>query len=338
VNQKWSSRLLKGFVSFTVACFLFVSACATPGLRHTASQDAQAPASSPKLLAVYMPWFGDHSHMDVGYSSQDPGVLRNQIHQARERGISAFVVDWNGPRLPYSDHNFAVLEEVAAENDFHVALLYNEAEDDESQATDDAMSAFDEAYTSYIGPQAPYRNAYLTYENRPLIFVFPKHAHTDWNRIAQHCAGWESAPLLIYEDQPPAEFAGAIAGSYAWVQPGREGWKPDGSNWGEDYLDYFYKTMKQHPGKIVVGAAWPGFDDSRARWGLNRHMQYRCGQTLDDTMTLYRRYYDSPNSIPFLLIETWNDYEEGTAIERLTASNCNEDGNKTQTAAASDSH
>jgi hypothetical protein len=314
--------LLKGFVGFTIACFLFVSGCSTSGMHHVPGQNKQAPAANPKTLAVYMPWFGDHSHIDVGYSSEDPAVLRHQIQQARQRGISGFVVDWNGDRQPYSDHNFALLQQIAGEMHFHVALLYNEAADDDSQATDDAMSAFDEAYKAYIGPQAPNRDAYLTYQGHPMIFVFPKRAHTDWNRVRQHCSAWESPPLLIYKDQPPPEFADAFAGSYAWVEPGSEGWKPDGSNWGAEYLDYFYKTMKKHPNKIAVGAAWPGFDDSRARWGLNRHMQSRCGQTLDDTMTFYRRYYDGANPLPFLLIETWNDYEEGTAIERLSTANC----------------
>ncbi len=40
----------------------------------------------PKVLAVYMPWFGDHVHMDVGYSSDDPRCLRQQIQQARHYG------------------------------------------------------------------------------------------------------------------------------------------------------------------------------------------------------------------------------------------------------------
>ena len=322
-------------MSFTIACFLFVSGCATGGLHHSAGRNAQAPASGPKVLAVYMPWFGDHSHIDVGYSSQDPDVLRHQIEQARQRGISAFVVDWNGERRPFADHNFGVLEQIASESHFQVALLYNEAEDDDSQATGDALAAFDDAYNNYIGPQAPYRNAYLTYQGRPMIFIFPKRSHTDWNRVREHGSAWESPPVLIYKDEPPAHYDDAFAGSYAWVQPGNQGWKADGSNWGQEYLDYFYKTMKKHPDKIAVGAAWPGFDDSRARWGLNRHMQTRCGQTLDDTMSFYRRYYDDSNPLPFLLIETWNDYEEGTAIERLSTANCNQGEPTTPSAVSS---
>jgi hypothetical protein len=141
--------------------------------------------------------------------------------------------------------------------------------------------------------------------------------------VREHVSQWESPPLLLYKDQPPGEFAGDFAGSYAWVQPGQPGWSADGSNWGQEYLDNFYRTMRsKHPDKIAVGGAWPGFDDSGAKWGLNRHMQNRCGKTFEDTLSLYRRYYDEANPLPFMLIETWNDYEEGTAIERRTTANC----------------
>jgi Glycosyl hydrolase family 99 len=319
--------LPKAALFLITVCFLIASGCTTPGVRRTLQQDPQAPAPFPKLLAVYMPWFGDHSHMDVGYSSQDPAVLRKQIQQARHMGISGFVVDWYGESKPYSDHNFALLQQAASEAHFQVALLYNEAEDEDSQATDDAIVSLDKAYKSYFGPTAQYRDAYLTYNGRPLFFVFPKQGHVDWNRVREHCSNWEAPPLLIYKDEPPPAQANAFAGSYAWVQPGGQGWTPDGSNWGRQYLDYFYRTMKnKHPDKIAIGGVWPGFDDSAAKWGLNRHMQRQCGKTLDETLNLYKHYYDSSNPIAFLLIETWNDYEEGTAIEKQPAENCSNNG------------
>jgi len=292
-------------------------------------RSGQAPSLSPKLLAVYMPWFGDHTHIDVGYSSQDPAVLRKQIQQAHRMGISAFVVDWYGESRPYSDHNFALLQQIASESNlnFQVALLYNESEDEDSEATDAAIAALDKAYRDYFGPTAKYRDAYLTYEGRPMYFVFPKSGHVDWNTVRQHCSAWDRPPLLIFKDLPPAKYADDFAGSYAWVQPGPGGWAPDGSNWGQKYLENFYDTMRnKHPDKIVIGGAWPGFDDSAAKWGLNRHMTRACGKTLNDTLSLYERYYDSANPLPFLMIETWNDYEEGTAIERPSPANCGTDG------------
>ena len=97
------------------------------------------------------------------------------------------------------------------------------------------------------------------------------------------------------------------------------------ANWGEHYLEDFYKTMaNKNPDKTAIGAASPGFDDSSAKWGLNRHMQSRCGKTLDDTLRLYERYYDAARPLPFLLIETRNDYEKGTAVERLSFTQCRE--------------
>jgi hypothetical protein len=314
-----STRLLV----LAIVCFMAGSGCTTPGMHRAVQQNLQAPNSWPKVLAVYMPWFGDHVHMDVGYSSDDPSVLRRQIQQARHSGISAFVVDWYGAAVPFSDHNFALMQEVADENRFQVALLYNEAEDDDGQATDAAIAAFDKAFKAYIGPEAPHRSAYLAYNGHPVIFIFPKHGHVDWNRVTEHCSGWEAPPLLFYKDEPPAQFAADFAGLFAWVQPGQKGWTPDGSNWGEQYLDDFYKNMRnKHPDKIVAGAAWPGFDDSAAKWGLNRHMGGPCGQTFEDTLHLYNRYFDAAGPLPFVMIETWNDYEEGTAIERLNFAKC----------------
>jgi len=309
------------------ACFAIARGCDTPsaGINHVLPAN-HTPAPTPTLLAVYMPWFGDHTHLDVGYSSHDPKVMRKQIEQARGLGIAGFVVDWYGDSAPFSDSNFALLQKVARKSHFQVALLYNEPEDEDAEATDGAIAALDKAYKSYIGPTAKYKDAYLTYQGRPVIFVFPKQGHVDWNQVHAHCSNWAAAPLLIYKDEPPAAIAGDFAGSYAWVQPGAGGWSTDGSNWGEQYLDYFYKMMTtKHPDKIAIGAAWPGFDDSAAKWGLNRHMRNNCGQTFDDTFHLYNRYYDSANPLPFMLIETWNDHEEGTAIERGIASGCTAD-------------
>lgn len=313
----------KVLLALCMGLFVVASGCMTPGMHHRLLQNGGAPAISPRLLAVYMPWFGDHSHIDVGYSSDDTTVLHKQIEQARHMGISAFVVDWYGDSRPYSDHNFALLQQVASETHFQVALLYNEAEDADFSSTDEAITALDKAYRDYIGPTAKYRDAYLTYNGHPIFFIFPKSGHVDWNRVREHCNDWESSPLLIYKDKIPDQFNKAFAGAYAWVQPGPGGWAADGSNWGEAYLKNFYKTMRnQHPDKITVGGAWPGFDDSAAKWGLNRHIRSDCGKTFDDTLNFYQSYFDSANPLPFMLIETWNDYEEGTAIERRNATNC----------------
>lgn len=270
---------------------------------------------SPKLLADYQPWFGDPDHIHVGYNSTDPGAIRKQIQQAKNMGIYAFAIDWYGDRKPFLDRSTTVVAQLSKEMQFHYALMYDETEEDTGHATEDALEAMDKAYKQYIGPQAPSREAYLLYQGRPVIFIFPKRGRTNWDQVRQMVNGWETPPWLIYKDEPPPQYVNAFDGQYAWVHPGRK-WMPDGSDWGEEYLKKFYTKMKtRYPDKIVVGGAWPGFNDTRASWSLNRHMDARCGKTFEDTLSMFRRYYDDSHPLPFLMIATWNDYEEGTAIE-----------------------
>jgi hypothetical protein len=308
-------------VSALLAAMLFVlvSGCYHKDVRS--SPPGASVDTSPKVLADYQPWFGDPKHINVGYSSDDPGTLRRQIQQAKQMGIYGFAVDWYGPRQPFLDRSYALLEQVASEAHFHVCLMYDETQEDNGQATEEALEALDEAYKRYIGPGAPGRDAYLTYQDRPVLFVFPKKGNTDWHRVREALNMWPRPPVLFYEDDPPVEYRQDFDGEYAWVHPSK-GWTPDGNDWGKEYLENFYRKMEHNPDKITVGGVWPGFNDTRASWSLNRHIARRCGKTFEDTLHLFRQY-DTNHHIPFLLIATWNDYEEGTEIE-TGVSNCNQ--------------
>lgn len=318
---------------FSVILFLLPAAgCAKPNLRG--SLDAmQVPETRTMLLAIYQPWFGQKDHINVGYSSHDPSVLRQQITHAKELNIGGFVVNWYGPRKEFEDRSYGLLQQLANENNFKVAAQYDEAVDHPGYATDAVIVDLQYLYDKYISPTAgASREAYLRYNGHPVIFIFPKDASTDWNRVREVTQGWPDPPLLIYKDQSN-KYPNAFDGFYPWVQPGKAGWAADGSHWGEDYLEYFYSNMTQHfPSKIAVGAVWPGFDDTKAAWSQNRHIANRCGRTFEDGLKLFRHYYGSQNAPPYLLIETWNDYEEGTAVER-GINRCNPGENETNRAA-----
>ncbi len=306
----------------TIALVLLsLSGCAAQqrNISRTLHSNVQTPEGSPVLLAAYQPWFGRKGHIDVGYSTQDPDVLAQQIAHARELNISGFVVNWYGPSRDFEDRSYAQLQRAASQSDFKTAIMYDENVDDPGRSTEQAISDLQYAYERYIGPHASIpRSAYLTYNNRPLIFIFPKSGDTHWQQVRQAVNSWEQPPLLIYlYNAPERPIYKEFDGLFAWVSPGDKGWAHDGSNWGHDYLQSFYRTMThEYPDKLAVGAAWPGFDDSRAEWGEGRKMSARCGKTLEDSLHLYRHFYPENNPLPFLMIDTWNDYEEGTAIER----------------------
>lgn len=279
-----------------------------PRLKHP------AVAQSPQLIALYEAWFGHPKHISIGYSSQDPATINNQIHRAKAMGISAFVVDWYGDREPFIDQSYAVIQASAASNKFQVAMMYDES-DEEVGATDQAIADFTMFHDAYLSSKALGHEAYLTYEGRPVIFIFPKGRHTDWIKIRALVNKWNPPALLIYESLPGPD-AAAFDGFYAWINPGEKGWAADGSNWGEKYLDEFYQIMRtKYSDRIIVGGAWASFDDSGASWGLNRHISARCGRTFADTSNAWRKYFSADDLLPFVMIETWNDHEEGTAVE-----------------------
>jgi hypothetical protein len=269
--------------------FLLPHGCVGPGRSHALRLTHRAVGSAPQTAAVYEAWFGHPKHISIGYSSQDPAVIAKQIRQAKAMEISAFVVDWYGDREPFIDRSYALMQTAAEKNQFQVAMMYDESSEEEG-ATDEALADFTMFHETYLSAKSPGHRAYLTYEGRSVIFIFPKGGHTDWNRVRALVNKWNPAPLLIYENLPGA-YPDSFDGFYAWVNPGDKGWAADGSNWGEQYLDDFYQTMQaKYSDKIVVGGVWASFDDSRASWGLNRHISARCGETLSDTSNLWRRY------------------------------------------------
>jgi hypothetical protein len=312
------TRLRRSLLPAIVAALLLLVGCHRTDIRSSLTANSFVSGSDqPTMLAVYLPWFGQPGHINVGYSSQDRVVMEKQIDEAKQLGMAAFVVNWYGQRHTFEDKSYTLMQQVAAEKQFKVAIMYDEDDSDPSDETDAVLSDLKYAYDRYIGPQAVVpRDAYLQFDGKPVIFIFPKGGKVEWNRVRQAVNGWDNPPLLIYKDIHPA-LANYFDGFYAWVNPGKQGWQANGSNWGQTYLDNFYKTMAtQYPNKIAVGAAWPGFNDTKASWSQNRKMDPRCGQTFNDTLRMFRRYYTSERQLPFLMVATWNDYEEGTDIER----------------------
>src|SRR5579885_1304524 len=80
----------------------------------------KAVNNTPQTLALYEAWFGQPKHISVGYSSNNPDTVRDQIRKAKALGVSGFVVDWYGDREPFIDRSYAVVQSVAAKNKFTV--------------------------------------------------------------------------------------------------------------------------------------------------------------------------------------------------------------------------
>jgi hypothetical protein len=281
--------------------------------------------SAPIVLAEYQAWHGLPTHWNPPYTSTDPLVISRQIKTAQALGISGFVVDWYGPPDGLSnDADRAFIDQATAElfrqaetRGFMVALMYDEG----TLLNTVPLTALRQtrAISDLLYARRYFNSpAYLNIGSHPALFVFP-YPQVDPDITWSQVRGQLGLTLTLLDEDPnPGDQQHDVQfdGFYAWVQPPSSGWRDDGSEWGHDYLTWFYGVMTglspTYTSRLAVGGVWPGFDDSHAPWGVPpyRYMWRRCGQTWRDTWRLANQF-----DPPYVMIATWNDFEEGSDIE-----------------------
>jgi hypothetical protein len=267
------------------------------------------PGATTRIYASLMPWFGDRRHIDVGYHSDDPQQIARQVTDMMSRGIDGAVVDWYGPDDNITSRtNELLLRESEARN-FQFAILVNGKPFRTCMQRGCDVTALLLSELQYAEKHFEGSPVYIRWQGRPVVFFFDGNKFPiDWRRVR---AVLSHSPLFVFRntgafDNPDSE------GAFAWNAP-------EIANVGDpealQYLERFYDRAKRSPGRFVMGSVYKGFDDSRASCGQGKRIPENCGQTWLDTFAEINRFYSASRQLPALLIVTWNDYEEGTAVE-----------------------
>jgi len=254
------------------------------------------------IYAHWMGWFGAHDHADVGYRSDDREQIKKQVEDMIARGFSGVIASWD-------DHATVMrsvpmlLQEVEKHPGFAFAFelenqfLKHYERAHGNDVTQGVLDALAYGYKNF--ERSP---AYLVANGRPVVFFFGGGDYSiDWNRVKQQAAG---NPLIIFRNATSFEKPYAD-GAFAWTA------QRDPNDAMISYLTDFYGKAARSK-MIVFGSAWAGFDDRGAGWGKNRVTPRNCGRTWLDTFAAANRF---DRRLDGLRVVTWNDYEEGTAIE-----------------------
>jgi hypothetical protein len=279
------------------------------GAGNVSKQDIHSllyPAAQTKIFAHLVLWFGQRDHINVGYSSTDPAQVKRQISDMISRGIDGVVMVWYGPNNAIDRAAKLVMHEAEAHPGFTFAIMVdNGAIRWDSCPGCGPQSALiqDLQYVEQTYFPSP---AYLRMGGRPVItnFDIDLYYKVDWSAAK---AAMATNPIFLFQNGNGFRHAQSD-GAYSWDIATT-------SDYGMSYLANFYATGTSFPGKETWGAAYKGFNDKLASWGLNRVMGQQCGQTWLQTFAKINSLYDSTNQLPVLQLVTWNDYEEGTEIE-----------------------
>jgi hypothetical protein len=264
--------------------------------------------ATTKIYVRLMPWFGDSKHIQVGYRSDDPQQIAKQITDMMGRGIEGAVVDWYGQDHGVSSRATDLFFKESDARGFQFAVSVDGGPLKSCIKSGCNVNALLLSQLQYAEKKYEGSPNYVRWEGRPVVFFFDSDLPIDWQSVR---ASLSLSPLFVFRnsgafDNPNGD------GAFAWVAP--EAAKPNDPE-SLEYLERFYQRAQQHPGKFAMGAVYKGFDDSRASWGKGRRIPENCGKTWLDTFGVINRHYSASHQLPAVLIVTWNDYEEGTAIE-----------------------
>ncbi|HEX4489027.1 MAG TPA: hypothetical protein VH088_22320 [Terriglobales bacterium] len=264
------------------------------------------PGATSEIYAELQPWFGDHRHMEVGYSSWDPAQVEKQLTDMMSRGITGVVIDWYGPSDRTEPTTVAWM--AAAENHpgFKVIIMIDKGAVSLSPCQGCNPTQTMIYLTKYVMDHYASSPAYATWNGKAVITEFDLDLHFkfDWKNIE---ASTPSNIARIFMHSSGFAHANS-AGSYSWMNA-------TSKTFGMDYLTNFYKTAAKSPDLMAWGAGYKGFNDTLASWSLRRVVGQNCGQTWLQSFEKLNSYYNSGNQLPILQLVTWNDYEEGTEME-----------------------
>ena len=259
-----------------------------------------------KIFAHLELWWGVPGHINIGYSSIDPAQVHRQIEDMISRGINGLVMVWYGTNNPIDQAAKLVMHEAELHPGFtfalmvdHGAILWDSCHGcSPQQALINQLQYVEQTYFS--------SSAYLRVNGQPVIsdFDIDLFYQIDWSAVK---SALSSKPAFIFQNTDGFSHAES-SGAYSWVIPTT-------NDYGASYLESFYTTGEDFRGEQTWGAAYKGFNDSLATWGMHRTMGQQCGQTWLQTFSQINKFHNSSNPLPAMQLVTWNDYEEGSEME-----------------------
>lgn len=279
------------------------------------------PGHTTKVLAHYLPWWADPESrgVSVGYRSDDPAQALRTFKDMQARGVDGLIVDWYGQKKtdgqpdPIDLAWRKSMPELAKFPDLSFSIMvdsgtYNFNRCKGCDVTQSILSQLDYITRTYFSSRQ-----YLRYNGHPVLFEFGLDwsGKVDWSRI--QAAHPEISWVHIHKQGFDRDFS---AGAFVWVAPGFAAKKVSVANLSE--LKEFYRYARTEPTKIATGGVFKGFDDLLASWAKpeeKHYMPQACGDTWLQTFDLVNQNYSASRQLPFLQLITWNDYEEGTALE-----------------------
>jgi hypothetical protein len=190
------------------------------------------------------------------------------------------------------------------------------------QNCEDALTQdlIDMATVSMAHPSA------LALNGKPVLYVYMDPAHLspdEWGTILQNArdaAGTDFYLVASSQNATQTAYFAVFDGISPWVQLDWSATsgptvRAHAQAWTAGMHDPLYGAAGSYPGRVVFGAATPGFDDYTEDWGGCTERQLPTGDPRDPQVLLGEFDYFHEKGTTGLIMETWDDWTEGSEFE-----------------------
>lgn len=281
-------------------------AAAVAATRSAAATDGAAQPKPIPVLAYYYIWYNasswNRAKIDYPlagrYSSDDVAVVRQQVSQAKQAGISGFLVSWKD--TPVLDRRLEKIVDVAADANFKLGIVF------EGRDFHGKPLPMKEVESSFRYLAAHYgKNPVFQIFGKPLVAWSGTWAYTR-PELAMISHAFGAKLTLLAMEKDPAQYpsiAGLFRGdAYYWSSADPLHTPGYAQKLGE------FSTVVHQRGGLWIAPAAPGFDAKLV--GGTRVIPRRNGQTL--RLEMNAAIGSGADAIGLI---SWNEYSENSEVE-----------------------
>lgn len=262
---------------------------------------------SDTMSVAYVPTLGF-------YNSQNLSVIDEQISQAKSSGVNGFIASWWGPNSTADKSDKLLFQEVSKLGGFSATLYFETSMIYNMKANLNVEQNQIMSDINYI--MATYGNspAFTRYDNKPIIYFFGTSSWSPqfWENITSTVRSSYRNLLLIGDSLDPSylpAFDGLAnyVNLYFVTHPN--------SVVNGTYPSYLkISNLAKSSGKLWFAPVSPGFDNINDPRENFSYVPRNNGSTYATSWQIAEN--SDPNGI---LVSTWNEFYEGTAIEPTTS-------------------
>lgn len=292
---------------------------------------AQRPAPH-EVLAFYYGWYGnpdisgrfihwssvDTARHNIGsaahfpvlgpYDSHDPNVIAKHVQEAKDAGITGFIMSWWG-RLDFHDIGMRPMLDAATKAGLKITIYYETCKPRGAPSIDGTSEELIDLLKRYGKDPA-----WLKVNGKPVVFVYGRAVNElkldGWRQIIDQVNHTYRGGALFIGDQLSPQAAELFDGIHTYNPTGKTAGKSanDIRTWAHDA---YPQWVHMAGSKIACVTVIPGYDDTKTGRKRPRPITDRHGGET------YRVLWQEAIAAhpDWVLLTTWNEWHEGSEIE-----------------------